>query len=144
MCVNASTVHLHHALRYSILEPSSFRRFDNLVFVHPNSMIYYFQKLVGVLTFPTKIQTSEGNSTTLKNWIQKLKGKPSTLKNWIQKMEGNSTMYSQKLCFDKFFEWKESNFLSGFLTNTSLNFCQECFLASELGCTTLLNSVCRT
>ena len=38
MCVNASTVHLHHALRNSILEPSSFRRFDNLVFVHPNSM----------------------------------------------------------------------------------------------------------
>lgn len=38
MCVNASTVHLHHALRYSILEPSSFRRFDNLVFVHPNAM----------------------------------------------------------------------------------------------------------
>jgi hypothetical protein len=43
-------------------------------------MIYYFQKLVGVLTFPTKIQTSEGNSTTLKNWIQKLEGKPTTVK----------------------------------------------------------------
>ena len=39
----------------------------------------------------TKIQKSEGNSTTLKNWIQKLEGKPTTLKNWIQKMEGNST-----------------------------------------------------
>ena len=54
-------------------------------------MIYYFQKLVGVVTFLTKIQKSEGNSTTLKNWIQKLEGKPTTLKNWIQKMEGNST-----------------------------------------------------
>ena len=54
-------------------------------------MIYYFQKLVGVVTFLTKIQKLEGNSTTLKNWIQKLEGKPTTLKNWIQKMEGNST-----------------------------------------------------
>ncbi len=44
-----------------------------------------------VVTFLTKIQKSEGNSTTLKNWIKKLEGKPTTLKNWIQKMEGNST-----------------------------------------------------
>ena len=44
-----------------------------------------------VVRFLTKIQKSEGNSTTLKNWIQKLEGKPTTLKNWIQKMEGNST-----------------------------------------------------
>ena len=35
-------------------------------------------------------------------------------------------MYSQKLCFDNFFAWKEYNFLSGFLTNTILNFAQEC------------------
>ena len=34
-------------------------------------------------------------------------------------------MYSQKLCFDNFSAWKESNVLSGFLTNTILNFCQE-------------------
>ena len=40
-------------------------------------MIYYFQKLVGVVTFLTKIQKSEGNSTTLKNLIQKLEGKPT-------------------------------------------------------------------
>ena len=40
-------------------------------------------------------------------------------------MEENSTTYSQKLCFDKFFAWKEYNFPSGFLTNTILNFAQE-------------------
>ena len=38
-----------------------------------------------------KIQKSEENSTTSKNWIKKLEGKHTALKNWIQKMEGNST-----------------------------------------------------
>ena len=41
---------------------------------------------------------------------------------------GRKFYYSQKLCFDKFFAWKEYIFLSGFLTNTILNFCQECSL----------------
>ena len=50
-----------------------------------------------------KIQKSEGNSTTLKNWIKKLEGKPTTLKNRNQK-NGRKFYYSQKLCFDKFFE----------------------------------------
>ena len=57
--------------------------------------------------------------------FQKLEGKTTTLKNWIIRMEGNSTKYSQKLCFDKFFALKEYNFPSGFLTNTILNFAQE-------------------
>ena len=43
-------------------------------------------------------------------------------------MEGNSTKYSQKLCFDKFFAWKEYNFPFRFLTNTILNFAQEWIL----------------
>ena len=38
---------------------------------------------------------------------------------------GRKNHYSQKLCFDRIFAWKEYNFLSGFLTNTILNFAQE-------------------
>ena len=52
----------------------------------------------------------------------------------LKKMEGNSTTYSQKMCFDKFFAWKEYNFPPGFLTNTILNFAQECnFPAFDCG-----------
>ena len=75
-------------------------------------------------------QKLEGKTTTLKFQNQKFEGKTTTLKNWIQKMEGNSTTYSQKLCFDRIFAWKEHNFPSGFLTNTILNFAQECSLHS--------------
>ena len=84
-------------------------------------------KVSGSSNIPDKNSKIERNSTTLKNWIKKLEGKPTSLKN------GRKFYYSQKLCFDKFFEWKEYNFLSGFLTNTILNFCQEwIFLSREL------------
>ena len=35
----------------------------------------------------------------------------------LNSKNGRKFYYSQKLCFDKFFEWKEYNFLSDFLTN---------------------------
>ena len=82
----------------------------------------YFQKLVGVVTFLTKIQKSEGNSTALKNWIQKLEGKPTYYLEKLNLKNGWKFYYSQKLCFDNFSAWKKYNFLSGFLTNTILNF----------------------
>ena len=50
-----------------------------------------------VVTFPTKIQKSEGNSTTLKNWIPELEGNllpwKIEFKNWMVKnmITGNST-----------------------------------------------------
>ena len=60
--------------------------------------------------------------------FQKLEGKTTTLKNWIKRMEGNST--TPKNCvLTKNFAWKEYNFPSGFLTNTILNFAQECLLS---------------
>ena len=43
----------------------------------------------------------------------------------LNQKNGRKFYYSQKLCFDKFFAWKEYNFPSGFLTNTIFNFCQE-------------------
>ena len=46
--------------------------------------------------------------------------------HYLEKLNGRKFYYSQKLCFDKFFAWKEYNFPSGFLTNTILNFTQEC------------------
>ena len=48
-------------------------------------MIYYFQKLVGVVTFLIKIQKSNGNSINLENRIKEADGE---LKNYL---EGNFT-----------------------------------------------------
>ena len=61
-------------------------------------------------------------------YLEKLNSKIGRKTYYLEKLNsknGRKFYYSQKLCFDKFFEWKEYNFLSGFLTNTILNFCQE-------------------
>ena len=58
-----------------------------------------------------------------------LKSKIGRKNHYLEKFNSKNWRkihYSQKLCFDKFFEWKEYNFLSGFRTNIILNFCQEC------------------
>ena len=58
---------------------------------------------------------------------------PSNFK-YLKKLNsknGRKFYYSQKLCFDNFFEWKEYNFLSGYLTNMILNFCQECSFGAD-------------
>ena len=61
---------------------------------HPPVVIQYFQKLVeGISNIPDK------NS--------KIGRKFYYLEKMNSKMEGNSTMYSQKLCFDRIFELKK-------------------------------------
>ena len=76
-------------------------------------------------------QKLEGKTTTLNFWNQKngrkfyYSQKLCFDRIWNQK-NGKKFYYSQKLCFDKIFAWKEYNFPSGFLTNTILNFAQEC------------------
>ena len=80
------------------------------------------------------ISTSKQTSNYLYNihsW-QKFKivlvRKPERKLYSFHSKNGRKFYYSQKLGFDKFFAWKEYNFLPGFLTNTILNFCQECVL----------------
>ena len=66
-------------------------------------------------------------------YLEKLNSKIGRKTYYLEKLNsknGRKFYYSQKLCFDNFSAWKEYNFLSGFLTNTILNFCQECFLLS--------------
>ena len=85
----------------------------------------------------------EGNSTTPKNCVltEFFKSKkrkeilllPKILfwQNFWNQKNGRKFYYSQKLCFDRIFAWKEYNFPSGFLTNTILNFAQECLFLYE-------------
>ena len=69
-----------------------------------------------------------------KNHYLEMKSKIGRKNPYLEKLNeknGRKFYYSQKLCFDKFFAWKEYNFPSGFLTNTILNFAQECSLPSQ-------------
>ena len=65
------------------------------------------------------------------HYLEFLKSKIGRKTYYLEKLyskNGRKFYYSQKLWFDNFFAWKEYNFLSGFLTNTILNFAQECVL----------------
>ena len=85
-----------------------------------------------------EIKKMEGKSTTPKNCVltEFLKSKkwkeilllPKIVlwQNFWNQKNGRKFYYSQKLCFDRIFAWKEYNFPSGFLINTILNFAQEC------------------
>ena len=68
------------------------------------------------------------------HYLDILKSKIGRKNHYLEKLNSKNRRkfyYSQKLCFDKFSEWKEYNFLSGFLTNMILNFCQEWRLLSS-------------
>ena len=76
---------------------------------------YYSQKLCFDRIF--EIKKMEGNPTTPKNCV---------LTEFLKSKNRRKFYYSQKLCFDRIFAWKKYNFPSGFLTNTILNYAQEC------------------
>ena len=113
--------------------------------------IYYSHFIFEVITFLRKIQNHSEKLSNygsfFKNWKEKPLPWNFEMKNWKEKpllpkivfwqkilisKTGRKNHYSQNLCFDRIFAWKEYNFLSGFLTNRFLNFCQECLLLPKL------------
>ena len=94
--------------------------------------IYYSHFIFEVITFLSKIQN---HSKKLSNYgsFSKIRRKNHYLEK-LNSKNGRKFYYSQNLCFDRIFSWKEYDFPSGFLTNTILNFAQEwhLFLGSFL------------